>query len=177
MTEEAGFTLLELMLVVGILGLLVMLITPNFTESVRRGKLVSALTELNGSLTVARMSAMSRNRTVTVKLVGASTSTSGSNVTVTGTSATPITIQFTDSAGRSVMPSQVLSTDIVQADTIPGVGSPVASQVQFNSLGLRVGGGATVTQVIQLKNNKGLIYSLHITPAGKTRWCPQATCS
>jgi len=176
-TGTAGFSLLELMIVVGILGLLVALLTPNFMESVRRGKLKQAVTELNGGLTVSRMSAMSRNRTVTIKLVGASTSTSGSNVTVTGTSATPITVQFTDSKGLPVIPTQVLSTDIVQADTIPGVGSPVVSQVQFNSLGQRIGGGATVNQLITLKNFKGLTYSLHVTPAGKTRWCPQATCS
>jgi prepilin-type N-terminal cleavage/methylation domain-containing protein len=174
---EAGVTLTELIVVVTIIGIVAMMAAPNFMESIRRSRLSQATTELYGSLSAARMAAMGRNRTVTVRLVGATSTTSGSNVTITGTAAVPITVQFFDSQGVGVLPKQVLTTDIVQVETIPGAGSPtITSQVQFNSLGMRVGGGATVNQLITLRNNRGTAYSIYVTPAGKARWCTKATC-
>lgn len=175
--REAGVTLTELIVIITIIGIISLMAAPNFMESVRKSRLMQATTELYGSLTAARMAAMGRNRTVTVRLIGATSTTSGSNVTITGTAAVPITVQFFDSQGAGVLPTQVLTTDIVQVETIPGAGSPtVTSQVQFNSLGMRVGGGATVNQLITLRNNRGTTFSIYVTPAGKARWCPAKTC-
>jgi type IV pilus assembly protein PilE len=174
---EAGVTLTELIVVITIVGIVAMLAAPNFLESIRRSRLSQATTELYGGLTAARMAAMGRNRTVTVRLIGATSTTSGSNVTITGTAAVPITVQFFDSQGAGVLPKQVLTTDVVQVETLPGAGSPtVTSQVQFNSLGMRVGGGATVNQLITLRNNRGTTFSIYVTPAGKSRFCLKATC-
>jgi Tfp pilus assembly protein FimT len=175
--REAGVTLTELIVIITIIGIISLMAAPNFMDTVRKSRLSQATTELYGSLTAARMAAMGRNKTVTVRLIGATSTTSGSNVTITGTAATPITVQYFDSTGAGVLPKQVLSTDVVQVQTIPGAGTPtVTSQVQFNSLGMRVGGGATVNQLITLQNIRGMTFSIYVTPAGKSRWCPAATC-
>ncbi|MFQ5931921.1 MAG: GspH/FimT family pseudopilin [Nitrospiraceae bacterium] len=151
--SEAGFTLTEAMTVVAIVALGVTIAAPNFLAANARHELKQAVTELHSNLNVARMAAMSRNRTVTV--------------TLTGGGGPAVTASINDSAGGQVIPNQVM------VDSIESRGG--ASTVQFNSLGLRTGGG-TANQTITLTNSEGLTYAVEITPAGKTRWCPAAAC-
>src|SRR5881409_689304 len=126
---QAGFTIGELMVVVGIMAFAVAIAVPNYIRWNSTAQLKQATTELQGELNLARLSAMNRNRSVTVTAAIL-------NNLVTGVTGGPIT---------------------------------------FSSLGVRVGGGAG-NQLITLTNNQALIYSIAVTPAGKSTWCPRATC-
>jgi prepilin-type N-terminal cleavage/methylation domain-containing protein len=66
--NQRGFTLIEVMIAVAIVGILGMVAVPNFIQWNARYQLKQATTELAGSLNLARMAAMNRNLAVTVTL-------------------------------------------------------------------------------------------------------------
>ncbi len=65
---KRGFTLIEVMIAVAIVGILAMVAVPNYLQWNARYQLKQATTELAGSLNLARMAAMNRNLAVTVQL-------------------------------------------------------------------------------------------------------------
>ena len=67
-SNEHGFTLLEMMIVLSIIGTVFALAIPNYLQWNRTYQLRQATTDLHGSLTLARMTAMNRNTTVTMTL-------------------------------------------------------------------------------------------------------------
>ena len=69
---QRGFTLIEVMIAVAIVGILAMVAVPNYLQWNARYQLKQGTTELAGSLTLARMAAMNRNLAVTVTLALAS---------------------------------------------------------------------------------------------------------
>lgn len=64
--RSAGFTLLEMMMVLVVLGILVALGAPSMAEILRRNALDSMLADLRSSLSFARSEAINRSRLVTV---------------------------------------------------------------------------------------------------------------
>lgn len=66
--NQRAFTLIEVMIAVAIVGILVMVAIPNYTQWNARYQLKQGTTELAGSLNLARMAAMNRNLAVTVTL-------------------------------------------------------------------------------------------------------------
>ena len=64
-SSQDGFTLIEVMIAVAIVGILAMVAIPNFTQWNARYQLKQGTTELAGSLSLARMAAMNRNLPVT----------------------------------------------------------------------------------------------------------------
>lgn len=66
--DQRGFTLIEVMIAVAIVGILAMVAVPNYLQWNARYQLKQATTELAGSLNLARMAAMNRNLAVTVTL-------------------------------------------------------------------------------------------------------------
>ena len=148
---QAGFTIPELMVVAGIMAFAVAIAVPNYLRWNTTSQLKQATTELQGELSLARLSAMNRNRSVTVTLAIV-------NNRVTAT--------FIDGSGAQMMPPHTMLT-LVNGVT----GGPIV----FSSLGVRVGGGAG-NQLITLTNSQALTYSIAVTPAGKSPWCPRATC-
>lgn len=66
--DQRGFTLIEVMIAVAIVGILVMVAIPNYMQWNARYQLKQGTTELAGSLNLARMAAMNRNLAVTVTL-------------------------------------------------------------------------------------------------------------
>jgi Tfp pilus assembly major pilin PilA len=139
------------MVIVGIIALSTALAVPNYSRWNATSQLKQAATELHGELTLARLSAMNRNRTVNVVLA-----------IVNGR----VTANFNDASGAQVMPPHTM---------LPLVNGVTGGPIAFSSLGVRVGGGAG-NQLITLTNNQALIYSIAVTPAGKSTWCPRATC-
>lgn len=83
MGKQRGFTLIELMVTVAILGILVAVAAPSFTESLARRSLEGAANELNADLQYAKTQAVSVNTAVQL-----ATTADGSGYTV-GTAATP----------------------------------------------------------------------------------------
>lgn len=65
---QRGFTLIEVMIAVAIVGILAMVAIPNFMQWNARYQLKQGTTELAGSLNLARMAAMNRNLAVTATL-------------------------------------------------------------------------------------------------------------
>lgn len=170
---EAGFSVIELVIVMAIIAIASTLAVLSYRESLPTSRLRQATTELYGALSLAKVSAMSQNSTMTLQLSGASSAISGTDVTVTGTAIVPVRISISSSTGVVLM-SQPLTTELEQVTVSPGAGVPVAPRVQFNSYGLHVGSN---TQLITLRNTKGKIFSITVAPSGKANWCLAATCS
>jgi type IV fimbrial biogenesis protein FimU len=62
-----GFTLVELMIVVVILGIFASIAVPSFTDLIRRNRVQSASEELYGLLQYARTEAVARGRPITIE--------------------------------------------------------------------------------------------------------------
>lgn len=152
-SAERGFTLIEMMIVVAIIGISAALAGPNYNAWIARYQLRQSVAEITNQLMLARMGAMNRNSTVTASVTAAN-----GHVTVSGTDATGTLVLANDQA----LPH------------ITGF-NPANPSIIFTSLGLRSGGGAA-DQVVQVTNDRGVIYSFRITPGGKASWCASSTC-
>jgi len=162
-SNEHGFTLLEMMIVLSIIGTVFALAIPNYLQWNRTYQLRQATTDLHGSLTLARMTAMNRNTTVTMTL---------------GAISCPPNTVYCGTIGASfagiIAPVPLQSRKITSALTTGG------TTVQLSSLGLRIGGPVPPgdqNQYITLTNTDNLTYSIVITPGGKIRWCAASTCT
>jgi type IV fimbrial biogenesis protein FimT len=72
--QQRGFTLIELMITVAILGVLLALAVPSFQGTIARNNVASAASMLSASLSLARSEAVKRGASVTVcKSANAST--------------------------------------------------------------------------------------------------------
>jgi len=145
--SQAGFTLIEVMIVVAIVGISVGLAIPNFTQWYVQTQLRQATTEIASQLTLARMAGMNRNRSVDVTVMDSGGVVSLSAVT---------------SSGGAVLNSARFPTHVKSV-----VGSPVT--VSFSSMGVRTSGG-TGTQTIGLCDTYRRQYSVTIIPSGKVNW-------
>lgn len=148
--QQAGFTLIEVMIVVAIVGIAAALTAPNVREWMARYDLKQSMSEIAGDLNLAKLVAMNRNRQATVTIQMA-----GSLVQVSGTS-----------GGQEIFGTRILPSRI---NALPGG----TATVSFSSLGLST---ITAPQLIQVQNEKGLIYSLSVLPSGKVTWCAKSSC-
>jgi len=183
---QGGFTLTEIMIIVGIISLLVMIAVPNFLDWNRKYKLKDAVATLHGNIGLTRMSAINQSTTMTVTITQA-------------TPTSPVTVTFRNSAGTDViqpvtMDSEVSLTNATNATVGAGVNSP--QDVQFSPMGIRrdsgnannlciTGTGAytgaactnNTTQAFNFKNSRGLNYRLVVTSTGKASWCYASGCA
>ena len=148
--RESGFTLIEVMIVVAIIGIASALAIPNYVEWKTQHDLREAVSEFSSNLNLARVVAMNRNRqaTVTIQLVGGLINVSG------------------NAGGTPIFSPQTLSSSVTG---LPGG----TANVLFSSMGLSA---AAANQVIQLVNTRGLVYSVLVMPSGKVTWCAKSTC-
>jgi prepilin-type N-terminal cleavage/methylation domain-containing protein len=149
---ESGFSLIELMIVVAIIGIAAALAIPNYLEWKSQYDLREAVSQFTSNLNLARIVAMNRNRqaTVTIQVGG------GGLINVSGTTTGAIPIFSTQSMSSSVT-------------GLPGG----TTNVLFSSLGLSK---AAANQLIPIVNTRGLVYSVLVMPSGKVTWCPNPTC-
>ncbi len=152
-SREGGFTLIEVMVVVAIIGIVSAIAVPNYLQWNSKNQLREAANRIQSQLTFARIAAMNRNTTTTVTFFMA-----GNLVTVV----------TTDATGAQILPVETLMSHVTGF-----TGGPVL----FSSLGVRTGGGLGA-QFITVKNDQGLTYSVQVLPGGKTSWCaaPAPTC-
>ena len=161
--REGGFTLIEILIAVAILSIGVSLAIPSYLDWNSRYQLREAITTIQSNLMMARMAAMNRNRVVNVNFA----LTSGQ-----------VTVNSLDSSNVSVLPPSTMMGHVTAIDVTNSAGTfATPGVISFNSLGLRNGGPAAQTQVVRVTNDRGLVFSAAVTPGGKVRWCPVATCS
>jgi prepilin-type N-terminal cleavage/methylation domain-containing protein len=148
MNRDAGFTLIELMIVVAILTIAVGLSIPEFLRWHVQSQLRQATSEIATQLILARMAAMNRNRSVDVTV-----QTSGGAVHISAVS---------PSSGVPVINDKSFPTRVTSV-----VGSPVT--VSFSSMGTRTSGGTGI-QTIGVCDTYKRQYSVSVIPSGKVNW-------
>ena len=153
--RESGFTLIEVMIVVAIIGIASALAIPSYVKWKAQHDLREAVSEFSSDLNLARVVAMNRNRqaTVTIQSVGGLINVSG----VTGVAPAPL---------LNIFPTGTLNQSVTG---LPGG----TANVLFSSMGLST---AAANQVIQIVNTEGLVYSVSVMPSGKVTWCVTSTC-
>lgn len=145
--NQSGFTLIEVMIVLAIVGISAALAVPNFTMMYARHELYQATTSLYNRLILARSAAISRN-TMIVAAPGNPLVTGEDGVTFTpplGTETFPMNVQF-----------------VLPLPAIP---------MGFTPRGLSTAPLATQTIQLQSVRDPNLIYSISLAPSGKVTWC------
>ncbi|MDF0665430.1 MAG: prepilin-type N-terminal cleavage/methylation domain-containing protein [Nitrospira sp.] len=146
LNDQQGFTLLEIMIVVAIIGISAALAVPNFTMMYARHELYQTTTSLYNRLVFARSSAISRN----AMIVATPANVPGSQSQVT----------FTAPLGVETLPLNVTFV-------LPLPATPIG----FTPRGLSTISGQPVTIQLQSVRDPTLIYSISLAPSGKVTWC------
>ena len=172
-SRQEGFTSLELMVVVAIVGVLATFGVTNFGVWKARADLKSAVTSIQHDLAVARMMAMSRNLTVTSTIAVAPT-------VVTVTTFNTNTGAVLDSASHTYTHVNSLFAQVAVGPP-PTWGLVPTTMVTFNSMGFRVGGTVpgSQNQVFAVDNDLTPIplrYTIQVTQRGSVTWCASDFC-
>ena len=166
--RQAGFSLIELMIAVAIIGIAAALAIPNYSVWYSRSELRQGITEVQNQLLLARMAALSRNVPVTVAVSLAN----GAIQTTTTNAAT----------GAQILRSSLRLPHVVDLRVGPSaawtsVVAPATATVSFNSMGMRSGGpGPTLNQELAMVNDKGVQFAMKVTPRGIVNWCQDSVC-
>lgn len=145
---QRGFTLVEIMIVVVILGIATGLAAPSFTVMYARHELHQATSELYNRLLFARSAAISRN----AMIVATPANVLGSESQVTFTA--PLSMEKLPRNVNFVLP-------------LP------ATPIGFTPRGLSTLPLATQTIQLQSLRMPSLIYTISLAPSGKVTWCRQ----
>lgn len=166
-SSESGFTLIEMLIVVAIIGIAGLIALPNYLVWQSRSELRQAITEVQNQLLLARMAALSRNAPVTVAI----SIINGAVLTTTTNAATGVQVLGSVS---------VRLPHVVDLKVGPSVSwtSAATANVSFNSMGMRSGGpGPTLNQELAMVNDKGVQFAMKVTPRGVVNWCQDSVCS
>jgi prepilin-type N-terminal cleavage/methylation domain-containing protein len=165
-SSETGFTLIETLIVVAIIGIAGLIALPNYLVWQSRSELKQAVTEVQNQLLLARMVALSRNAPVTVAI----SIVNGAVLTTTTNAGT----------GAQMLASSSRVPHVVNLMVGPSASwtSAATANVSFNSMGMRSGGpGPTLNQELAMVNDKGDQFAMKVTPRGVVNWCPNSVCS
>lgn len=171
-THQAGFSLLEVMIVVAIIGIVSAIAMPSYLRWSARYELRQATSELQSSLLLARMSAKNRNAPVTATFIKAADGTYSATF---GVGLAPMTFPRSVTGGSM---TQVTSPGPPPTTTVTDFGSSspgVLGTIMFSQQGLRVAGGVG-NQTVAWQSAQGMTYSVSVAPSGKVNWCTKATC-
>ena len=166
-SRAGGFTLIEIMIAVAILGIGAAIAVPSYIQWIARSQIRQAASELQSNLVQARMVAKNRNTAMTATFMKAADGTY--NATFGGGFA-PIFFPSSVTGGSLILvtalgppPTTAITDFAVSAPGTVGV-------ITFNQQGLRVAGGIG-NQTVTLQSADGTIYSVVVAPSGKVNWC------
>jgi prepilin-type N-terminal cleavage/methylation domain-containing protein len=165
--RDGGFTLIEIMIVVAILGIGSAIAVPSYIQWNARAQLRQAASELQSNLVQARMVAKNRNTAMTATFLKAA---DGRYSATFGGGFAPMSLPSNVTGGSMILvtalgpPPTTAVTDF--AASVPGT----LGTIQFNQQGLRVAGGIG-NQTVTLQSADGTIYSVVVAPSGKINWC------
>lgn len=152
--SATGFTLLELMITVVVLGALVTIALPSFTELIERGKVRSSAESVLNALQLARAEAVRRNEQVTFTV---------------GSGLGGASWQVTDSAGTVIQQSRASGEG---SSTVTVIVAPAgATNLIFNGFG-RVSVAGGLSTMIFGSDMTNLTLQVEIQqPGGQIRLC------
>jgi type IV fimbrial biogenesis protein FimT len=158
--DERGFSLVELVVIIAIIGLLLVVGIPNFTEWRSNQNLKTAAREVVSSFQLARMEAARRDTTVTIRITTGGFGTGKCTVFVDNGLAGGTAGNGQREGGEPLLREMVVPPSItLSASTL--------TAYQLSNRGFTVGGGAGAG-TIGLTNGKRS-YTIELTAAGAVR--------
>lgn len=171
--SSKGFTLLELMVVVVVIGLMAMIAVPNLVNGLPTYRIKAAVRDCTSQLRYARSLAIKDKRDVTVSFdpdKGLCV-IDGRNFPYDGVSDE---VSFSDKYGSGVGFGRGEATTGVNGESMPGDGISVNdNSLTFTSRGMADFGAGTVNGAVYFTNNRGDAYAVTVNVAGAVallRW-------
>jgi type II secretion system protein H len=154
MKHENGFTLLEMMVVISIMGVLAAMAIPSYVGTMSTRRLTSATDELIGACHLARMRAVRENTNVGVQF-----DPGNNRYTVFIDDGTNPTIQF--EAGETIVQQGILPAGVDMYNT-----NFSNNTVAYNGRGFLAGNAGST----YMKNTKNEYMGLRVNIAGRPRF-------
>lgn len=178
-----GFTLVELMVVVAVLAFLLMMSGPSFAEWIRGSRVRGAAESIQQGLLRARSDAMTRNQSVSFRLMAGTSGSLDATCKTASTSASWV-VSVDDPTGQCDVLASSVSPRIIAAMSagdgaaqvaVSAVSSSAAAAdtVTFDATGQVVGAtsGAIRSVAIAQASGGGRRYEVRISPVGSIRLC------
>ena len=170
--REGGFTLIEIMIVVAIIGVVSAIAVPSYVQWNARYQLRQATSDLQTNLLLARMSARNRNTAMTATFVKAADGTYSATF---GGTLGPITFPKSVTGGSMIQVTGLGPPPTTTVTDFASSGPGTLGTIMFSQQGVRVAGGVG-TQTVTLQSSQGVTYSVGVAPSGKVNWCTMASC-
>jgi type IV pilus assembly protein PilA len=171
-TSQTGFTLIEIMIAVGIVGIASAIAVPSYLQWNARYQLRQVTSELQSNLLQARMAAKNTNTAMTASFLKAADGTYSATF---GGALGPMSLPNSVTGGSLILVTALGPPPTTIVTDFAASGPGTLGTIMFSQQGLRVAGGIG-NQTVTLTSVDGTTYSVVVAPSGKVNWCSKATC-